>query len=123
MPDLCKMSASGLQLQPFLLGLAMARVIPKLSLGRNRGLIAIFCAAFQRCWTLGRPYPLTRLHELGGSTAAIVHLAADPLDELLFFVVHRGALSYWTLSRSQVSRRSNISKLPTQPPVGGPAGR
>ena len=34
-----------------------------------------------------------RLRELGGTTAAIVHLAADPLDELLFFAVHEGALA------------------------------
>ena len=34
-----------------------------------------------------------RLQKLGGSTSSIVYLAADPLDELLFFTVHQGSPS------------------------------
>lgn len=34
-----------------------------------------------------------QLQKLGGSTSSIAYLAADPLDELLFFVVHEGATS------------------------------
>ncbi|CAE7537279.1 SPON1 [Symbiodinium natans] len=58
----------------------------------------------------GRPQTIfgqEQLQELGGSSA-IVHLASDPLDELLFFAVHRGA----------TSQSCRLSRLPLRPRRG-----